>query len=87
MRTPRTFFMTNKEVHARNANLMKTLDNPITLIEAQNAGNVSRAPNTVMRGLASLLFLCVSTSLMMTSTIIQCNGLCSGYTDVICNII
>ena len=57
------------------------------MIEAKNMGNLSRASNTVTRGLNSELFLCVNIGTMMKSIILKCHGLCNGATCGVCDIV
>ena len=80
-------YTTNKEFHANNANVMKSLYKPIPSIEAWNTGNASWESNTVVRLLAYVLFPWVNVSVMTTSNILQRHGLCYGSTGLVRDII
>ena len=80
-------FITNKEVRSRNSNVIKSLYKPITLIEALNMGNLSRASNAMTRGLASVLFLCVDLMVVITANILQFHVLYNGSTGTVSEIV
>ena len=80
-------YTSNKYFHAKNENVMKSIDKPIILIEAKNMGNASIVSDTVTRLLASVFFLSVNVRVIMTSNILQYHSLLYRSTRDVCNIV
>ena len=68
-------YTSNKYFHAKNENVMKSIDKPIILIEAKNMGNASIVSYTVTRLLASVFFLSVNVRVIMTLNTLQYHSL------------
>jgi hypothetical protein len=80
-------FTTNKKVDAHNAKMLKKLDRPIALIEAEHTGNSKAMSSSSFMGLHTFLFLSVFAKIVMTSNVCQPAGLCNGATGIVMDIV
>ena len=80
-------FTTNAKVDNHNAKMLKKLNKPIALIEAQHTGNSKKMNSNAFMGLQSFLFLSIFAKVVMTSNICQPAGLCNGATGTVMDII
>ena len=62
---------------------MKSLNKPITLVEAQSIWNVLLASGSSKIGLANILFLFICVRMVMTFNMTQSHLLCNGFTGVV----
>ena len=73
-------FTTNAKVKEHNAKMLKKLNKPIALIEAQHTGKSKSMSSSSFMGLQCSIYLVVGAKVVMTCNVCQQAGLCNGAT-------